>query len=93
MKAAVKKPTFFDVFNKMPQGTVFIYKETAGGRMVGKGKNKNAIIEIVVDTETFQDFAFQQMYGHSKKDKKELSFIMFAVETEEYEKQLELLTK
>lgn len=86
-------PSYFDVLNNMPQGTVFIYKETAGGRMIGKGKNKNAVIEVLVDNETFQDFAFQQTYGHPKEGKNELAFIMFAVDADEYQKQLERIKK
>jgi hypothetical protein len=88
-----KKPTFFDVFNKMPQESICFFRETAGGRMIGNGKEKNGIIEMLVDNDTFQDFAFQKTYGHPKGGKKELVFIMFAIDADEYQKQFDQLKK
>ena len=82
-----KKPVSqFDVLSKMPEGTVDMFMHTGGGKQIGKGKDKNAIIDVLVDNETFQDFAFQKTYGHAKDGKKKKYYIMYAIDADEYEK-------
>lgn len=83
--------TQFDVLNKMPKGTVDIFLHAMGGKQVGKAKEKKAVIEMLVDNDTFQNFAFQHTYGHSKEGKPKRYFILYSIDADEYEKQLELL--
>lgn len=78
--------TQFDVLNAMPEGSVDMFMHTAGGKQIGKGKDKNGIIEVLVDNETFQDFAFQKTYGEAKKGKNKKYYIMYAFDAELYEK-------
>jgi hypothetical protein len=78
--------TQFEVLNKMPEGTIEMFQHTGGGKQIGKGKNKNAIIEVLVDNETFQDFAFQKTYGEAKAGKKKKYYVMYAIDAEAYEK-------
>lgn len=78
--------TQFEVLNKMSEGTIEMFQHTGGGRCIGKGKNKNAIIEVLVDNETFQDFAFQKTYGEAKPGKKKKYYVMYAIDADEYEK-------
>jgi hypothetical protein len=77
--------TQFDVYNAMPENTIDIFMHTAGGKQVGRGKTPNAIIEVMVDNETFQDFAFQKTYGHAKNGHKMKYFILYAVDADAYE--------
>ena len=91
---STKKPlSIFEVIDKMPDKSVKIFMNTAGGRQIGKGKSKNAIIEVVVDNDTFQDFAFQKIHGHSKSNSQKMYFISVAVDATVYEKQREIMEK
>lgn len=81
--------TIFDVCNKMKNGIDLFYN-MAGGKQIGR-KGKNAIIEVLVDNETFQDFAFQKTYGEAKENSKEKIFVLLAIDKEEYDKQHLLL--
>lgn len=78
--------TQFDVLNAMPEGSVYMFMHTAGGRQIGKGKDKNGIIEVFVDNETFQDFAYQKTYGDAPSGKKKKYYIMYAFDADLYEK-------
>lgn len=86
-----KEITQFDVFNAMPEGTIDIFVYQAGGKQIGKAKENKAIIEVLVDNETFQDFSFQKMYGEPKSGKKKKFFIMYAIDMDEYNKQMKIL--
>lgn len=83
--------TIFDVCNKMKVEDVALFYNIVGGKQVGRGKDKNAIIEVLVDNETFQDFAFQSTYGEAKEGHREKIFVMLTLDKEEYDKQHELL--
>src|SRR6187549_2975084 len=93
MSKQPKEPTIFDVFNKMPLKAIDLFYHTRGGRQVGKAKDKKAVIEVLVDNDTFQDFAFQKTYGHPKDNKKKKFFVMLSVDYEEYELQRANLNK
>ena len=88
---AKKNISQFDVFNKMPEGSIDIFMHTGGGRSLGKKNNNNAVIEVLVDNDTFQDFAFQKTYGHCKSNKKRKYYMFYAIDADEYDKQNELL--
>ena len=86
-----KAITQFDVFNKMSENTLDIFTHTAGGKSLGKKNNNNAIIEVLVDNDTFQNFAFQKTYGESKTNKGRRYYMFYSIDADEYDKQLKLL--
>lgn len=86
-----KTITQFDVYNAMPENTIDIFMHTGGGKQISKKKGGGAIIEVLVDNDTFQNFAFQKTYGHPKQGEREKFFIMYAVDAEEYQKTLKQL--
>lgn len=88
---AKKIITQFDVFNKMPKESIDIFIHSVGGRSLGKKNNNNAVIEVLVDNETFQDFVFQKTYGESRANKKRKYYMFYAIDADEYDKQNELL--
>ncbi len=83
--------TQFDVLNKMPKETVDIFMNAVGGKQIGKAKDNKAVIEMFVDNDTFQNFAYQATYGEGKGGKSKRYFILYSIDAEEYEKQYALL--
>lgn len=79
-----KHLTQFDVLNAMPKGSISVFQNLGGGRIVGKKGNKHGVIEVLVDYDTFQDFAFQSVYGHAKNGKKKIRFVMYGFEEDVY---------
>ena len=93
-KTATKKDVnMFDVLSAMPDETTAIFTSTKGGKTIGRGKNTNAVIEVIVDNETFQDFAFQETYGEAKTGKSKKYFMFLAIDADEYEKVRKKLNK
>lgn len=85
--------TQFDVYNKMPVDSIDIFINTVGGKQLGKKNNNNAIIEVLVDNDTFQNFAFQKIYGEPKEKGKRRYYMFYSIDADEYDKQNELLQK
>lgn len=88
-----KQITMFDVFNAMPETSTAMFTSTRGGKSLGKKYNNNAVIEVLVDDETFQDFAFQKTYGHAKTGKSKKYFMFLSIDADEYEKTRAILNK
>lgn len=81
----------FTVLDSMPENTTAIFTSTKGGRSLGKKNNNNAVIEVVVDNDTFQDFAFQKTYGEPKTEHSKKYFMFLSIDADEYEKHRKLL--
>lgn len=86
-----KEISMFTVLDTMPENTTAIFTSTKGGKSLGKKHNNNAIIEVVVDNDTFQDFAFQKTYGEPKKKGSKKYFMFLSIDADEYEKQRTIL--
>jgi len=65
-----KAISVFDVLSRMKDSSVKISYTTGGGKTLSKKSGGNAIIEFVVDNDTFQDFAFAKTYGEPKSKKR-----------------------
>ncbi len=85
--------TLFEVCSKMKEGDIHLFYNMGGGKQIGKAKDKKAVIEVFVDNDTFQNYAFQRTYGHAKQNSREKVFVLLAIDTEEFDKQYELLLK
>lgn len=91
--ATKKVVSQFEVLNHMPEGSVDMFMYTAGGKTIGKAKDDKAIIEVLVDNETFQEFAYQKTHGVAKTGKKKKYYIMYAFDADLYESTKEKLQK
>jgi len=83
--------TQFDVFNQMPKNTIDIFSNTGGGKTLGKKHDNNAIIEVIVDNDTFQNFAFEKTYGHPKEKSKRRYYMFYSIDADEYDRQHEII--
>lgn len=86
-----KEISMFTVLDSMPENTTAIFTSTKGGKSLGKKHNNNAIIEVVVDNDTFQDFAFQKTYSLPRLDSKRKFFMFLAIDADVYEAHRKLL--
>lgn len=81
-----KEVNMFDVLSAMPETSTAIFTQMKGGKSIGRGKNPNAVIEAIVDNDTFQDFSGQMLWGESKSGRSKKYFMFLAIDADEYEK-------
>lgn len=92
MSKEIKELTQFDVLNAMPDGSINISANNiAGGKTIGKKNDNKAILEVVVDNDTFQEFAYMATHREVKSGCKRRYYMFYSIDADEYDKQYELL--